>query len=119
MPRTVQTPHDPPAAEPAGDTGPDARTHVSGIVVHVVEEQVEAVAGWIDTLDGAEVAAREGGRLVVVLEAENEHGLADMVNRISLYDHVYSAALVSHFVDDPALAEPDTGEPQREDDAGG
>ncbi|MBK1698902.1 chaperone NapD [Rhodovibrio salinarum] len=103
MPRTVQTPHDPPTVgKGAAD---DAQAHVSGIVVNAVEERAEAVAGWIDTLAGAEVAAREGGRLVVVLEAADEHALADMVNRISLYDHVYSAAIVSHFRDDAALAE--------------
>jgi nitrate reductase NapAB chaperone NapD len=77
--------------------------HVSGIVVNAVPERADAVAQRIAGLDGAEVAGRDGGRLVVVLEAEDEHGLADLVNRISLFEHVYSAALVSHYVDAPAL----------------
>jgi nitrate reductase NapAB chaperone NapD len=121
MPRTVHDPHSPPTrndAAGAPETGGDA--HVSGIVVHAVADHADEVAGWIDTLDGAEVAAREGGRLVVVLEAGDEHALADMVNRISLAEHVYSAALVSHYVDDPALAEDaaETTEPEDTDTPG-
>jgi nitrate reductase NapAB chaperone NapD len=101
MPRTVEDPHNPPTGADGAEGGENA--HVSGIVVHAVEAEADRVAGWIDTLAGAEVAGREGGRLVVVLEAADEHALADLVNRISLYDHVYSAALVSHYVDDPVL----------------
>lgn len=110
MPRTVHDPHAPPTRDDSAlADGEDAdSTHVSGIVVHAVEAHADTVAGWIDTLEGAEVAAREGGRLVVVLEASNEHALADMVNRISLTENVYSAALVSHFVDDPALESRET-----------
>jgi nitrate reductase NapAB chaperone NapD len=105
MPRTVHDPHAPPTESDA-EASAEGDAHVSGIVVHAVEDRAREVAGWIDTLDGAEVAAREGGRLVVVLEAANEHALADMLNRISLAEHVYSAALVSHFVDDPGQAGP-------------
>ena len=119
MPRTVHDPHAPPTA---GDADPSegGDTHVSGIVVHALEAHAEEVAGWIDTLAGAEVAAREGSRLVVVLEAGDEHALADMLNRISLAEHVYSAALVSHFVDDPAQAEDaaETSEPEDTDTPG-
>lgn len=117
MPRTVQDPHAPRTAGDAGQAGDVDTAHVSGIVVHAVEAKADQVAGWIDTLEGAEVAGREGGRLVVVLEAADEHALADLVNRISLYDHVYSAALVSHFVDDPVLdADPETDAAARADD---
>lgn len=119
MPRTVHDPHAPPGADDADPSGGDD-AHVSGVVVHAVEAHAEEVAGWIDTLAGAEVAAREGGRLVVVLEAADEHALADMLNRISLAEHVYSAALVSHFVDDPAHAEDaaEASEPEDTDTPG-
>lgn len=115
MPRTVHDPHAPPTDGDA-EAYADGDAHVSGIVVHAVEAHAHEVAGWIDTLAGAEVAAREGGRLVVVLEASDEHALADMVNRISLAEHVYSAALVSHYVDNPALATDEAKPPRAEDD---
>ena len=115
MPRTVHDPHAPPTESDA-EASAEGDAHVSGIVVHAVEDRAREVAGWIDTLAGAEVAARESGRLVVVLEAADEHALADMLNRISLAEHVYSAALVSHFVDDPALGSDEAEPPRAEDD---
>mgnify|MGYP000619215246 CR=1 FL=1 len=97
MPDTVTDPHAPTGA------AEDAEAHVSGIVVNAVADHAEAVADRIDALEGAEVAGRDGGRLVVVLEAADEHGLADLVNRISLFENVYSASLVSHYVDAPEV----------------
>ena len=104
MPETVHDPHAPESAPPDGEA------HVSGIVVNAVAEHAEAVAARIHALDGAEVAGRDGGRLVVVLESDDEHGLADLVNRISLFENVYSASLVSHYVDAPELAGDTQGE---------
>lgn len=75
--------------------------HVSGIVVHAPSDRAAAVAAAIEAIDGAEVYAREGGKLVVVLEAPGEHELGDLFNTISLMQDVYSAALVSHYRDDP------------------
>lgn len=75
--------------------------HVSGIVVHAPSERAAAVAAGIDAIDGAEVYGREGGKLVVVLEAPNERDLGDLFNTITLMQDVYSAALVSHYRDDP------------------
>lgn len=80
---------------------PDSIAHVSGIVVHAPAERAAAVAERIDALPGAEVHAREGGKLVVVLEAGDEGELGDLFNTITLMSDVYSAALVSHYRDDP------------------
>lgn len=80
---------------------PAARAHVSGVVVHARPAAAAAVAETIAAMDGAEVAARDGGKLVVVIEAADEHGLSETLNRISLAEDVYSAALVAHYVDDP------------------
>jgi len=114
----TDVPTRPEAAPNAGETGADERAHVSGIVVHCVADAADAVAGRIDALDGAEVAAREGGKLVVVLEAAEEHALADMVNRISLFDNVHAASLVSHYVDDPAVAPGSSAPPPNEEPDG-
>ncbi|MDZ7714284.1 MAG: hypothetical protein U5L06_14840 [Rhodovibrio sp.] len=62
MPRTVHDPHAPPTRGDA-DASAGGDAHVSGIVVHARQAHAHEVAGWIDTLAGAEVAAREGGRL--------------------------------------------------------
>ena len=77
--------------------------HVSGIIVHSPEERAPVVASAIGALDGAEVHAREGGKLIVVLEADDEHALGDLFNRIALMDGVYSCALVSHYRDEPEV----------------
>lgn len=82
--------------EIAGDV-----THISGIVVHTPADRAAEVAEAIDALEGAEVAGREGGKLVVVLEADDEGALGDLFSGIQLMDHVYSAALVSHYRDEP------------------
>lgn len=101
---TVSDPHAP-------EGGPADRGHISGIIVHAVPERAAEVAERIQGLDGAEVAGREGGRLVVVLEALDEHGLADTVHRISLFENVYSAALVAHYVDAPEVEATENEEP--------
>ena len=69
----------------------------------VPEAQAEAVAARLDASAGIEVHAREGGKLVVVLEAADPQGLHDLFNGIALMEEVYSAALVSHYRDDPDL----------------
>ena len=81
----------------------DGGSHVSGIVVHAPAERAAAVAAAIDAREGAEVYAREGGKLIVVLEAADERALGDLFQTIQLMDGVYSCALVSHYRDEPEL----------------
>lgn len=76
------------------------RVHISSLVVHVRPEAAERTAAAIVALGGAEVAASEAGKLVVVLEAEHEGVLADHLTKINLMDDVYVAALVYHQVDE-------------------
>ena len=79
----------------------DRTTHISGILVHAPEDRAGDVAARIEAMAGAEVYAREGGKLAVVLEAGDEHGLNELFNEIALMENVYSAALVSHYLDEP------------------
>lgn len=79
----------------------ETTTHISGILVHAPEDRAGEVAARIEAMAGAEVYAREGGKLAVVLEAGDEHGLNDLFNEIALMENVYSAALVSHYLDEP------------------
>lgn len=85
---------------PASDAARSV-AHISGIVVHAPLERALEAAERIDALPGAEVRAREGGKMVVVLEAADEHALNQLFNDIALMEDVYSCALVSHFRDDP------------------
>jgi nitrate reductase NapAB chaperone NapD len=86
---------------------PDARTHISSLLVHAREEDVPQVRRAIEAL-GAEVPAVERGRMVVVIEAADGHGLVAQFDRIARIDGVHSTGLVSHFVDDDTLErEPD------------
>jgi len=70
--------------------------HISSLVVHARPEAAEAVERAILALEGTEVSAREGGKLVVLLETADEDSIVDTTNRISLLDDVYSAGLVYH-----------------------
>lgn len=79
----------------------EAPVHVSGIIVHAPAERAAEAAAAIAALPGAEIFAREGGRMVVVLEAADAAGLNDLFCHITLLENVLSAALVSHYRDDP------------------
>lgn len=60
-----------------------------------MHEVVDAIA----RVPGAEVHGARGGRIAVVLEASDESQLAQWMNMFSLMPHVYSACMVSHYVD--------------------
>lgn len=88
------------------------RAHISSLVVYVRPEAAARVAAAILALGGAEIAASEAGKLVVVLEAPHEGVLADHLTKINLMDDVYVAALVYHQVDEgEGDAVQDEGEP--------
>ncbi|MEX0759066.1 MAG: chaperone NapD [Tistlia sp.] len=90
-------------AEPSqGRAG--AAVHISSLIVYLRPEAAERVVAAILALGGAEIAAREAGKLVVVLEAEHEGVLADHLTKINLMPDVYVAALVYHQVEE-AVAE--------------
>lgn len=74
-------------------------THLSSAAVWARPEAADAVCARIATLPGCTVPARDGGRLVVLIEAADEHAMGDILNRITLTDGVLSAGLVFHAVD--------------------
>ncbi len=89
--------------QPEAGDGEALGAHVSGIIVHTPEDRAPVVASAIGAMEGAEVHVREGGKLIVVLEAADERALGDLFNTVSLMDGVYSCALVSHYRDEPEL----------------
>ena len=85
-------------------------THISSLLVYLRPEAADRVAEAILALGNAEIAAREEGRLVVVLEAEHEGVLSDHMTKINLMPDVYVAAMVFHQVDDGEGDAPSQGE---------
>lgn len=73
--------------------------HISSLVVHADPRSEDAVAAAIARMDGAEIHARQGGKLVITLETEHEGPILDTLNRIQLLDGVMAATLVYHQVE--------------------
>jgi len=76
-----------------------SEVHISSIVVHVSPGSLLSVKTKIERLRGAEVHGEDlCGKLVVVLESQDESQTTDMIGRISDFPHVISTALVYHQV---------------------
>jgi periplasmic nitrate reductase NapD len=68
--------------------------HIASAVVMARPTSQHDVAAQIASLDGADVAAVERGRIIVVLEASQQHLIADTLHRIAALEHVLSTTLV-------------------------
>ncbi len=76
--------------------------HVSSLVVQARPDRLDEIADAI-TSRGADIPASDPcGKLVVVLETDNEAKIADFLNEIAVLDGVLSANLVFHHIDDEA-----------------
>jgi len=73
---------------------PDKMRHIASAVVKARPADQDAVVAHIATVSGAEVAAAERGRIIVVLEAAADADIADSLNRIAALDGVLSTTLV-------------------------
>jgi len=74
--------------------------HISSMVVHVNPDSLQTVKTSIEQLDGAEIHAEsEDGKLVVVLETENQGYITDVIEKISNIDFVLSTALVYYQIE--------------------
>ncbi len=71
--------------------------HISSIVVQGNPVQVDTIAAMIGELPCAEIPLSAGqGKLIVLLEANNEAEIAERMAFISAIEGVLSAALVYH-----------------------
>ena len=74
--------------------------HISSIVVHVRPDHLQEVKNSIPCLPGAEIYGESAdGKLVVVLETQKQGYISDVIDKISRYDGVLSAALVFHQIE--------------------
>lgn len=80
-----------------------ATVHISSLIVHARPDRLEMVRRMI--LDhGAEIPVEdECGKLVCILETEDEKTISHFANTIAVADGVLSANLVYHLVDEPSV----------------
>lgn len=68
--------------------------HVASLLVHADPARAAAVAAAIAGVAGAEVRASQGGKLVVILEAADDAGMAAGMRALADLDGVHAATLV-------------------------
>ena len=74
--------------------------HISSMVVHARPEYLATVKHYIEQLPGAEIYGEsDNGKLVVVLETQNQGYITDVIEKINNFDHVLSTALVYHQIE--------------------
>ena len=83
--------------------------HISSLVVHAKAEHLASVKKHIEQLPGAEIYGEsDNGKLVVVLETQNQGYITDIIETINNFEHVLSIALVYHQIEQPDSIENDT-----------
>ena len=74
--------------------------HISSLVVHVRPDHLQTVKHNIEHLPGAEIHGEsDSGKLVVVLETQNQTYITDVIEKISNFEHVLNTALVYHHIE--------------------
>jgi nitrate reductase NapD len=74
--------------------------HISSMVVHARPDRLQSVKNKIAALPGAEIHGEsENGKLVVVLETQNQGYITDVIEKINNFEHVLSTALVYHQIE--------------------
>ena len=74
--------------------------HISSMVVHARPDHLQAVKNNIERLPGTEIQGEaDSGKLVVVLETQNQGYITDVIEKINNFENVLSIALVYHQVE--------------------
>ena len=76
--------------------------HIASLVVQHRPERAAALDACLAALPGAEVALRDGGRSIVLCEAESESALMAVVDALQALDGVYAVNLVHHHAESAA-----------------
>lgn len=75
----------------------DAEQHISSLVVHSWPENTDAVCDALAALENVEIHARDpSGKLILVLETDNDGEVVERLNTIQSIPGVLSVALVFH-----------------------
>lgn len=74
--------------------------HISSMVVHVRPEHLQTVKNNIEQLPGAEIHGEsDNGKLVVVLETQDQGYITDVIEKINNLEYVLNTALVYHQIE--------------------
>ena len=73
--------------------------HIASLIVRARCESAPAVAERLATLSGVEIHAIHDGKIIVVLEAATESGLADLMETIRVEPGVVLVNLIYHEVE--------------------
>ena len=74
--------------------------HISSMVVHARPDRLQSVKSKIACLPGVEIHGEsDNGKLVVVLETQNQGFITDIIETISKLDYVLNTALVYHQIE--------------------
>jgi len=74
--------------------------HISSLVVHVRPGHLQTVKSNIERLPGVEIHGEsDSGKLVVVLETQNQSYITDVIEQINYFEYVLSTALVYHQIE--------------------
>ncbi|HAV1360010.1 chaperone NapD [Vibrio parahaemolyticus] len=81
--------------------------HISSLVVHVLPEHLDEIKTQIETYENTEIYGDSPeGKIVVVLETENQGFITDTIDAINNLPNVLSTVLVYHQIE-TALEETD------------
>ena len=74
--------------------------HISSLVVHVSPEHLNEIKAEIDQFDNAEIYGYSAeGKIIVVLETENQGFVTDTIEAINDIQNVLGTALVYHQIE--------------------
>lgn len=77
----------------------DKDLHIASLVVMSHPDHLQQVQDTIHSIPGAEIPnATPEGKMVVVLEADDQAQLLDKIDHIQMADHILSASLVYHHI---------------------
>jgi nitrate reductase NapD len=77
------------------------RCHISSLIVRARPERLTAIAAGIVEMPGAEIHRSDAiGKLIVVLETENQGEIADRLRAMEALPGVLNVSLIYHHADD-------------------
>jgi nitrate reductase NapD len=79
---------------------PRARHHISSAVVVALPARRESLVAKLATMQGVEVHAREGSRIVITIEGPTSGMLGETLAHISTLEGVISANMVFEHIDE-------------------
>lgn len=79
--------------------------HVCGLLLMSRPESAAKVEQALQGMDGVQLHANEGGRMVVTIEGSEYRACADRINELATLNGVASSSLVYHQIDTESTPE--------------